>query len=97
MKIKVKDVEHVAALARLNLSDREKELYTGQFNVILEHIDRLNQLDLEGVEPTTYVQPLQNVFRRDREISSAKELLRAIMQEAPDREDGFFKVPPVME
>ncbi len=97
MKIKVKDVEHVAALARLNLSGQEKEIYTGQFNVILEHIDRLNQLDLEGVEPTTYVQPLQNIFRKDREISSEKALLREIMQEAPDREDGLFKVPPVME
>ncbi len=97
MKITVKDVEHVAALARLNLSDQEKKIYTGQFNVILEHIDRLNQLDLEGVEPTTYVQHLQNVFRSDREISSEKALLRAIMQASPDREDGLFKVPPVME
>ncbi len=97
MKITVKDVEHVAALARLNLSDQEKKMYTGQFNVILEHINRLNELDLEGVEPTTYVQPMQNVFRSDRQISSEKDLLQEILQEAPDRENGLFKVPPVME
>lgn len=97
MKITVKDVEHVAALARLNLSDQEKTMYTGQFNVILDHIDRLNELNLEGVEPTTYVQPLENVFRKDREVCSETDLLQQVFQEAPDRENGLFKVPPVME
>ncbi len=97
MNVTNRDVEHVAVLARLHLSPAEKELYTGQFNVILEHINRLNELELAGVEPTTYVQPVQNVFRADVEKDSPRELLDAVLKEAPDREKGLFRVPPVME
>ncbi len=97
MNVKVSDVEHVAALARLNLTSQEKVLYTRQFNDILQHIDRLNKLDLDQVEPTTYVQPIHNVFRSDEEVASRKELLNEVLQEAPERENGLFKVPPVIE
>ncbi len=97
MNINIKEVEHVAELARLNLSEEEKQLYTRQFNVILEHIDKFNELDLEKVEPTTYVQPLKNVLRADMAVSSEKKLLEEVLKQAPDREGGLFKVPPVLE
>ena len=97
MNISIKDVEHVAALTRLNLSNEEKERYTRQFNVILEHIDRLQGLDLENIEPTTYVQPIKNIFREDVKIKSNSDVLHEVMKEAPDWENGLFKVPPVIE
>ncbi len=97
MNVKESDVEHVAALARLNLSSEEKKRYTRQFNQILEHIDRLNELNLDHVEPTTYVQPIHNVFRSDNQKASSKELLHDVLKEAPDRENQLFKVPPVIE
>ena len=97
MNISIKEVEHVAELARLNLSEAEKQLYTRQFNVILKHIDKLNELDLENVGPTTYVQPLKNVLRVDMAVSSEKKLLEEVLKQAPDSEDGLFKVPPVLE
>lgn len=62
MNVSRKEVEHVAALARLALSEEEKNLYTGQFNVILDYINRLNELNLENIDPMTHVQQLRNVL-----------------------------------
>lgn len=55
MSIQIKDVEHVAKLARLNLTDEEKETFTEQLNAILQYAEKLNELDTEGVAPTTHV------------------------------------------
>jgi len=92
-------VEHVAALARLALSEEEKNLYTEQFNVILEYINRLNELKLKDIEPMTHVQQLKNVLRKDIAKGSKKELVVRILEESPGREKekGFFSVPPVIE
>lgn len=94
MLISKEEVEHVAMLARLELTDEEKELYTSQLNVILEHVHLLNQLDTSAVEPTAHVLPLQNVFRADAiQESMDRELA---LQNAPAREDGTFKVPRIV-
>ncbi len=97
MKVNKKDVEHVAALARLTFSSEELELYTEQFNDILDYINRLNEVDLENVEPTSHVQPLKNVLREDCAITSSTDLREAVLREAPAAEHGYFKVPPVIE
>ena len=65
MSITVKDVEHVAALARLALSEQEKEQFAGQLNAILAYAGKLNELDTADVEPTSHVLPLANVMRED--------------------------------
>ncbi len=97
MKVNKKEVEHVAALARLTFSPEELELYTEQFNDILEYINRLNEVDLENVEPTSHVQPLKNVLREDCVVTSDEELRQSVLQEAPEVEHGFFKVPTIID
>jgi aspartyl-tRNA(Asn)/glutamyl-tRNA(Gln) amidotransferase subunit C len=84
-------VLHVARLARLELTDEELERMAGELSGILEHVDRIASLDLEGVEPTSHVVALENVLRADEpEPSLPRE--RALEQ-APDPADGAFRVP----
>ncbi len=84
-------VLHVARLARLELTEAELETIAGELSGILEHVDRIAALDLEGVEPTAHVVALENVLRADEpEASLARE--RALEQ-APDPADGSFRVP----
>jgi aspartyl-tRNA(Asn)/glutamyl-tRNA(Gln) amidotransferase subunit C len=89
------DVEHVARLARLQLSDAEHELMREQLSAILEYIDKLRALDTEGVEPTSHAVPLVNVMREDetRACLPPAEMLA----NAPDRVDDFFRVPRIIE
>jgi len=95
MDITVRDVEHVAQLARLELSDREKELFAGQLGAILRYIEKLNELDTDGVEPTSHVLPISNVMRDDEPRPSWP--LDKVLENAPDKEDGQFRVPAVLE
>jgi aspartyl-tRNA(Asn)/glutamyl-tRNA(Gln) amidotransferase subunit C len=84
-------VLHVAKLARLRLSDAEVERMTGELSNILEHVERMDELDLDGVEPTSHVVELQNVLRDDvpRESLSRERALEG----APDPADDGFRVP----
>jgi aspartyl-tRNA(Asn)/glutamyl-tRNA(Gln) amidotransferase subunit C len=84
-------VLHVAKLARLRLSDAEVERMTGELSKILEHVERMDELDLDGVEPTSHVVELQNVLRDDvpRESLSRERALEG----APDAADDGFRVP----
>ncbi|MDI3533756.1 MAG: aspartyl-tRNA(Asn)/glutamyl-tRNA(Gln) amidotransferase subunit [Thermosediminibacterales bacterium] len=95
MKISKKDVEHVANLARLHLDEQEKENYTKQLNSILEYMEKLNLLDTEDVPPTSHVIPLKNVFREDKVRDSLSN--EEVLANAPDAEDGYFKVPKIIE
>jgi aspartyl-tRNA(Asn)/glutamyl-tRNA(Gln) amidotransferase subunit C len=84
-------VLHVARLARLQLTDQEVERMAGELSGILEHVEHINELDLEGVEPTTHVIALENVLRPDepRPSWSSDEML----ERAPDPASGAFRVP----
>ncbi|CAG7646078.1 Asp-tRNA(Asn)/Glu-tRNA(Gln) amidotransferase subunit GatC [Paenibacillus allorhizosphaerae] len=95
MSITVKDVEHVASLARLELSEREKEQFTEQLNAILKYAEQLNALDTEGVEPTSHAMPLINVMREDAVRASLP--IEKVLLNAPDEEEGQIKVPAVLE
>lgn len=95
MKLSEKDVEYVAKLARLELTEEEKEKYTIQLAKILEYVSKLNQLDTENIEPTSHVLPLQNVFREDEIKPSLSQ--EEILTNAPEKEDGYFKVKKVLE
>lgn len=95
MKISKKDVEHVAMLARLHLDEDEKDKYTQQLNSILDYMEKLNQLDTEKVEPTSHVLPIKNVLRKDEVKASLSN--EEVLSNAPDKEDGCFKVPKIIE
>jgi aspartyl-tRNA(Asn)/glutamyl-tRNA(Gln) amidotransferase subunit C len=95
MKITLKEVEHVARLARLELTAEEKERMRAQLDSILSYIDKLNELDTSAVEPTSHVLPMTNVFREDEVAPSLAQ--EAVLANAPDRQDLFFRVPRILE
>jgi aspartyl-tRNA(Asn)/glutamyl-tRNA(Gln) amidotransferase subunit C len=95
MDITKQDVEHVANLARLDLTQADKEMFTGQLNQILQYVDKLAELDTTGVEPTTHVLPLANVMRED--VRRPSLTITQVMQNAPDEQFDQFKVPAVLE
>ena len=84
-------VLHVARLARLELSDQEIERMAGELSGILEHVDRISGLDLDGVEPTAHVVALENVLRADDPEPSLPR--DRALEQAPDAVDGAFRVP----
>jgi len=95
MEISKEQVEHVARLARLDVSEDEKTTFARQLSSILTYIDQLKELDTAGVEPTATVLPTDNVFRDD-EVRPSLPQERALAN-APDRAEGFFRVPKILE
>ena len=84
-------VLHVARLARLRLSDSELERMAGELSGILEHVDRISELDLDGVEPTSHVVDLENVLRPDEPRPSWPR--ERMLESAPDPAQDAFRVP----
>jgi aspartyl-tRNA(Asn)/glutamyl-tRNA(Gln) amidotransferase subunit C len=84
-------VLHVAKLARLGLSEGEVETMAGELSGILEHVDRIAELDLEDVPPTSHVVELENVLRKDVPHESLER--DAALAQAPDPAAGAFRVP----
>ena len=97
VKITKKDVEYVARLARLALSDEEKERYTAQLESILEYIDKLNKADTADVPVTTHVLSLSNVWREDGAEPDRLGSPDDILKNAPEAEGSFFKVKKIIE
>jgi aspartyl-tRNA(Asn)/glutamyl-tRNA(Gln) amidotransferase subunit C len=97
MNITKKDVEHVARLARLALSEEEKERYTAQLESILTYIEKLNQLDTKNVPPTTHVLSLSNVWREDQAEPNRLGPSEDILKNAPESEGPYFKVKKIIE
>lgn len=94
-RITKEQVEHVAHLARLSFNEQEIEMYTEQLAKIIDFAEQLNELNTEGVEPTTHVLDMSNVLREDvvRESLSREEALK----NAPDQQNGQVKVPAVLD
>ncbi len=93
--ISLEDVEYAAELARLDLQPDEKEALVDQLGRILQYIGKLNELDTEGVEPTSHVLTIQNVFRKDRADEPMNR--EDALQLAPDASGAFFQAPKVIE
>jgi aspartyl-tRNA(Asn)/glutamyl-tRNA(Gln) amidotransferase subunit C len=93
-KITRDEVRHVALLARLELSQSEEELMTGQMNTILEYMDKLNELDTKEVAATTHAIELRNVFRQDRVEPSLDR--KDSLANAPGADGVNFVVPRVL-
>jgi len=89
-----RQVEHVALLARLELSEDEKEKYATQLNAILEYAEALNKLDTENVPPTAHVLPIKNVFREDGVCGHLTN--EKAQANAPATEGNYFRVPRIL-
>jgi len=95
MEISKELVEHVAKLARLEVSEDEKAMFARQLSAILTYMDQLKEVDTEGVEPTATVLPTENVFREDAVKPSLTQ--ERALANAPDQADGLFRVPKILE
>jgi len=95
MSLTLKEVEHIAELARLDLTDGEKEQYREQLSAILDYAQHLQEVDTANIPPTSSVLPLSTDLREDefRPGLTTEEALK----NAPDKKNDQFKVPPVFE
>lgn len=94
MSITVKDVEHIAKLAKLDFTDSEKEKFTHQFNDILKYMEQLNSVNTTNVQPLEQVIELRNVFRED--VVKPSTQTETALKNAPASTDTHFKVPKVI-
>lgn len=94
LTISREDVEYVAALARLELTEQETQEYTEQLNSILDYAAMLERLDTRDVVPTAHAVPLHNVLREDEVRPSINH--EKALKNAPDGEEGFFRVPKIV-
>ena len=94
-KISQKEVEHIAKLARIELSEQDKKTFSTQLTDILKYVDKLDEVDVDGVEPTAQVTMLENIMRHDKAgiCARQKELVKA----APDSQDNQVKVKAVLK
>ncbi len=95
MKIAREQIEHIALLARLALSEEEKETFGSQLSSILDYMEKLNELDTKDIEPTSHVLSLQNVMRDDVVQPSLPR--EEALANAPSRTEKFYRVPRIIE
>ena len=88
-------IEDVGILAKLELSREEREAAKRDMSRMLDYVDKLNELDTEGVEPMSHLFPVHNVFREDEVINADSR--EQILANAPEQKDGAFKVPRTIE
>ena len=93
-RLSKKEVEHIAWLAHIELSDQEKALFTEQFNEILDYFKKIDNVDTEGVEPTYNVLDLKNVSRTDETTPSLP--IEEALRNAPKKEKKFIKAPRIV-
>jgi len=95
MSIDQETVKHIAHLARIELQPNELEKLSGQLHDILDFVDKINNLDLDKIEPATHILPISNVLREDTpHISLSPE---KALENSPSRKGNFFSVPKVIE
>lgn len=97
MQLSKDEIQHIAKLARLELTEAELEKYGGQLSAVLNYIDQLKEVDVTGISPTAQVTGLENVLREDIVKGWDKEEIEAALKGAPEREGRFIKVKRVIE
>jgi aspartyl-tRNA(Asn)/glutamyl-tRNA(Gln) amidotransferase subunit C len=95
MAITLKEVEYIARLARIELDPQQLQYFTGQLDKILEYINKLKELNISGVTPTTGVLSLKNVWREDKVKPSLE--IKDVLNNAIQKEGNYFKVPKIIE
>jgi aspartyl-tRNA(Asn)/glutamyl-tRNA(Gln) amidotransferase subunit C len=97
MQLSKDEIQHIAKLARLELTDEELKKYGGQLSAVLNYIDQLKEVDVKGVEPTAQVTGLENVLREDEIKDWDEKEIEEALADAPEREERFIKVKRVIE
>lgn len=97
MKLKAKDIQHIANLARLELTKAEEKKYGEQLSAILDYVERLQEVDVNNVEATTQVTRLANVLREDKVKDWDEQERDTALKQAPDMVDGQVKVRRVLD
>lgn len=95
MALDILQVEKIASLSRLSFDDNEKKTILNQLKTILKYVEKLNAIDTSAVPPTSHVLDISNISRDD--IPSQSAAVDDILKNAPDRDDGFYKVPPIID
>lgn len=95
MSLSKEQVEKIALLARLGLKEEEKEVFAKQLSSILDYVEKLKEVETEGIEPTAQVTGLVNVYRDDEVLEQSGEVKKKLMDQAPDTEDGLVKTKSV--
>ena len=95
MKLDIQDIEHIAELARLHLSEDEKARYAGQLSAVLDYVEMLNEVDTTGVEETCQVTGLEDVVREDVVVESSEEVKKGILAQFPAKVGNLLKVKAV--
>ena len=95
MSLSLQEVEHISKLARLELTDEQKARYREQLEAILDHVAKLQELDTQDVPPTASVSVGQMPLRADESRPSLST--QALLENAPQQDDGQFQIPPVFE
>ena len=95
MKISEKDVNHVADLARIYISDDEKKALESELSAIIAFADKLSEADTDGIQPAAHAIHIQNVFRKDEVKPSYKR--EDLIENAPEKQAGCFSVPRIVE
>ena len=94
MPLKREEVEYIAQLARVGMTEEDLEIFGGQLSHILEQFNVLNEVDTDGVPPTSHTVDLTSVFRDDEELASLAQ--EDVLANAPRRDDDYFRVKPVL-
>lgn len=97
MNLSKQEVQHIAKLARLELTEAELEKYGGQLSAILNYFNQLKEVDVKGVEPTAQVTGLENILREDEVEDWDEAEIEAALKDAPAREGRFIKVKRIIE
>ena len=95
MQITDETIEYVGILAKLELSDEEKEQAKKDMGSMLDYVSKLNELDTDGIEPMSHVFPINNVFRED--VVENGDDRENLLKNAPEKKDGCYKVPKTFD
>jgi aspartyl-tRNA(Asn)/glutamyl-tRNA(Gln) amidotransferase subunit C len=95
MTLSLEQVEHIAELAKLALSDEEKALYRDQLSAILDYAERIQQIDTDDISPTATVLPVHTVLRED--VSRPGTPREELLERAAEQEDGMYRVDTILE
>ncbi len=94
--ISKKQVEHIAKLARIELTDQEKEKFTKELSSILDYVEQLNKVDTKNIERIAQITELKDVMRKD-EVKKREKTRDKLLKQAPKRKDSYYKVPKVFD
>ena len=98
MPLSQKDIDHIANLARLGLSDKEKTKYSKELSEIFDYVEKLNEVNTKSVEPTSQAAGLTNVLRKDENPHEANaDKIKKMIGQASEREDNFVKTKAILE